>query len=520
MTDHMKALKDKTYRRPRIAFNWDGDDAVRWAEWPLTREKFVKIVLEQYEGTHIDTMLWSPGDGMSLFNHPTRYGLVWGQHAEQFCAPVWIGADNGRRLREHGDEMTILSEESSRLGFLFYLSIRMNDTHDHVYPSFWSSVKERHPEWLVGTHDPNATDTESLETHTAVNYALDEVREYRMNIIREMVERYRIDGLQLDFATFPPFFRPGEEQQHIPVMNDFMRGIRALLDRIAAERGTYIALNVVVMDELENNPLLGLDVETWARESIVDEIVGGRSYVRFYPLDNLIALGKQTGVGVYGASNHEQPLACDRAWAMTHWESGVDGLVLYNYYYNHEAVRRTGRFLLYDYNTEPLNPFYCEIASRQKLQYLDKTYKAVPGPEDLPVWLSPVYAGVQVPRVIRLNEPVTIQVVCFDDLPAIVSSGRRAGAQMRLHMNFPTPEDTFQVAVNGHPVPSYSFIRYGNNFRGIEWDQDPAHIIRGRNLIDVELTSRPPHVFGGSFSVGRDEADLKITDAEIELTYG
>ena len=94
-TNALTRLKEKTYSPPRIAFNWDGDGAVRLVEWPATPEKLVKFVLEQFLGTHIDTILWSPGDGMSLFHHNTRYGYIIGEYEKILRPNMWIGADNG-----------------------------------------------------------------------------------------------------------------------------------------------------------------------------------------------------------------------------------------------------------------------------------------------------------------------------------------------------------------------------------------------------------------------------------------
>ncbi len=52
-------LKRKTYKPPRVLFNWDGNDAMRQLEWPATPGKLVRTVLEEYAGSDIDTFLWS-----------------------------------------------------------------------------------------------------------------------------------------------------------------------------------------------------------------------------------------------------------------------------------------------------------------------------------------------------------------------------------------------------------------------------------------------------------------------------
>jgi len=39
-------LSRKTYKPPRVLFNWDGNDALRQLEWPATPAKLVRAVLE------------------------------------------------------------------------------------------------------------------------------------------------------------------------------------------------------------------------------------------------------------------------------------------------------------------------------------------------------------------------------------------------------------------------------------------------------------------------------------------
>jgi hypothetical protein len=90
-------LKRKTYKPPRVLFNWDGNDAMRQLEWPATPGKLVRSVLEEYAGSDIDTFLWSPGDGMSIFYHNTKIGMFYGDHLQETTANGWMGAENGRR---------------------------------------------------------------------------------------------------------------------------------------------------------------------------------------------------------------------------------------------------------------------------------------------------------------------------------------------------------------------------------------------------------------------------------------
>ena len=517
MKADLEKLKKETYRAPRIAFNWDGDDGVRWITWPVTREQFAQMVVGQYAGTDIDTIQWSPGDGATLFTHAAKHGAIWGEHAATYPAVVWTGADNGRRLREEGGEVAIISEACRQHGMRFYVSLRMNDTHDQMYSALWSPLKEAHPEWLIGKRNPEAKDMSKWEECTGMNYAVEAVRAYRLEVIREFVEDYDIDGLQLDFSTFPPYFRQGEEKAGLAAMNDFMRRARGIVEEVARKRGRYIAFNAVVVDALEDNVAIGLDVPTWLAEGLLDEVVGGRSYVRFYPLTDLIEVAREHGVKVYGGTNHEQPHLCDRAWAMLHWETGVDGLQLYNYYYDHERVRTTGDFIVYETGENAAKPFFHEIGSREKLRYLDKTYKAVAGVGYTHPWMIGGFPGVQVPVELREGKPVRVEIYSYDDVEEAARRGRLKEIRFRLTMSWPAPLDAFRALVNGHEASGVEFMRSGNNFKGIQFVERAENMRKGKNEVEVELVRRTPRVVAGA--MWATDPELNLTDVALDITY-
>ena len=126
-------------------------------------------------------------------------------------------------------------------------------------------VKAAHPEWLI----------RSWWWQGFWNYAVQEVRDYRLSIIREVVEHYDFDGVHLDFLRHTPFLPPGKQWEHREHLTAFMREVRATLQSQAAARGRPFLLAARVPDSVEGCRTDGLDIETWAREGLVDVLILG-----------------------------------------------------------------------------------------------------------------------------------------------------------------------------------------------------------------------------------------------------
>ena len=105
------------------------------------------------------------------------------------------GCDYPQRMLE--------SARRNRLGA--WLSMRMNDGHHPELPNHpgHSTIWKTHPEWW-------------LTSGYGLDYEQEEVREHHLKLVRELCERYDIDGLELDFQRFWLYFRPGREHQGGP----------------------------------------------------------------------------------------------------------------------------------------------------------------------------------------------------------------------------------------------------------------------------------------------------------------
>ena len=89
----------------------------------------------------------------------------------------------------------------------------------------------------------------------------------------ETLERYDIDGLELDFMREPYLFSAGKEAEGAPILTGWIREVRKLVDETAAKRGHPIRLGVRVPSRPEVALGMGLDAVAWAKEGLIDLLV-------------------------------------------------------------------------------------------------------------------------------------------------------------------------------------------------------------------------------------------------------
>jgi hypothetical protein len=150
-----------------------------------------------------------------------------------------------------------------------WISMRMNDLHNvddpesFMHSTFW----RQHPEFRrVPWREVDWRDR-------AFDFAHPEVRAYHFRLIEEYCQRYDFDGLELDWMRFGFHFRPGLEAEGAPLLTEFMRQTRRLLDTWEKKRGHRIQLGARVPSRPQAAMGLGMDGALWAREGLVQLLV-------------------------------------------------------------------------------------------------------------------------------------------------------------------------------------------------------------------------------------------------------
>lgn len=254
---------------------------------------------------------------------------------------------NAKKLFDAGvDPYRVWIDRAREKGVSPWLSLRMNDAHGTTVSNHFrvSGFYWVHPEWtrVPGSKSSNWYDH-------AFDFAHPEVRDYTFAMAREIVERYRPDGLELDFMRVNAYFRDGEVKAGGPLMNDLVRRIRAVARREGAK------LAVRVPDAVEACETIGLDVLTWCREGLVDWVIPCNYYysmtfalpladwqTRVAALNPAVTVIPGTGENV--AFDHRGFSRADsaayRGWASTMYSQGAKGIYLFNVAYHPRENKR------------------------------------------------------------------------------------------------------------------------------------------------------------------------------------
>ncbi len=224
--------------------------------------------VDQYAGSAVTHLFLCPNAMRASFRSRSR-DAIWDPVEGKEPADMW--PQNAKRLFEAGlDPYEVWIRRCREKGLSPWLSMRMNDVHsvdepgNFMHSSFWRTHAEL---WRV----PNGSASPWM--NRAMNYAHAEVREHQMAFVRELLERYDADGLELDWMRFGYHLTPGRERDESEILTDFVRATRALANEWSRKRGHAILVGVRVPAHPDAAAGLGMDAVRWANEGLVDLIV-------------------------------------------------------------------------------------------------------------------------------------------------------------------------------------------------------------------------------------------------------
>jgi len=245
-------------------------------------------------------------------------------------------------------------------GMEVFGSFRMNDVHmaqmqDGKGP-YTDQFYRDHPGWRI----PGSW---------ALNYGVAEVRQYRLAQLEELVRKYPLHGLELDFVRGVPYFSsdlPQDIQSQLPakatrskpvfpsdlaeksapIMTSFVKDVRNMTKRVSRETGRKILLAVRVPSSPSGCRRVGLDPVAWHREGCLDFLTVAQFLHLFYdlPVDQFKAA--MPGLTVYGCIDYivggpyikkylyarDATAEIYRGVAASLLGRGADGISLFNMY--------------------------------------------------------------------------------------------------------------------------------------------------------------------------------------------
>ncbi|GAB3930413.1 hypothetical protein [Larkinella terrae] len=153
-----------------------------------------------------------------------------------------------------------------------WVSIRMNDMHGsrNVDGSFFNLPLFKKDEMRL---KHASYGLQNAQDRIGFNYEKPEVRALMFEQIREVVEDYDYEGLELDWWRQPLCCEPGASDQTIAMMNDWFRQIRELTQRRAKKTGKPYPFGMRIPGALDSLKAIGIDVVTLTQEGTLDFII-------------------------------------------------------------------------------------------------------------------------------------------------------------------------------------------------------------------------------------------------------
>ena len=364
-------------RKRRIILNNDGNEPVYLSQ-EATPDEILRYRTSPFVGSQVDTVFyctWS--SGFSVFTHLTKVGQIFTSTESMFKTnKMQAFADAGI------DPLSVMNKFCHENDTEFFWSMRMNDAHDGHGADYSpvmlraNRLKMEHPEYMIGSEELPIR----YGNWTAMDYGRYEVRDLAFRFVREVCEGYDVDGVELDFFRHPVNFHGparGFEASGVELgmMSDLIRRIRLMMDEVGKERGRPILLAVRAPDSVEYCRIIGLDIESWMAEGLIDLYIPA-GYVRLNPWSRSVDVAHKYHVMVYPALDESRvpeegeddvttgrftkprsTYESYRARASEVWASGADGVYLYNYF-------------------DPESPLLRELGSPEILSSKERTYFA------------------------------------------------------------------------------------------------------------------------------------------------
>jgi hypothetical protein len=302
--------------------------------------------VDQYADTRVSHLFLCPNAMRASFKSATR-DAIWELGKQKMPPPgilqLWIS--NAQLLHEKGlDPYAIWIARAREKGISPWLSMRMNDVHESpdetnfMHSTFW----RENPQFWRAPHS-----TSGSWVDRALDYGHPEVRAHAMDFIKELLERYDMDGLELDWMRFGWHFKAGEEAEGAEILTTFVREVRQLTQGWSEKRGHPILLGARVPAHPDAARGLGMDGVRWAREGLVDMLVPAPFWTTTdfdIPVELwrtqlgagadrvVLAPGIEYNSRAYSGGNAiANDLAATRGFAASAWYRGADQIYLFNY---------------------------------------------------------------------------------------------------------------------------------------------------------------------------------------------
>ena len=415
------------------------------------------------------------------------------------------------RFHEAGfDQIQILNDRCHEHGMQFLLCLRMNDRHGIAqHEQFYLE----HPEWRL-------TGAPSLG---GLDYKYDGVRAPVLEFIEEALQRYDIDGIELDYMRWCHVFEPSEAVANTPLLTEFTRKARRILNAAGRRRGRRLLLGTRIPQTLDECRALGFDIRTWIQDELVDYICPSDFFFTDFNIqvDRFDGLTKGTNCRIYPAIH---PLICVghpenikpmhyRAAATNYYAMGADGIATYNFMYNWRRWTGGDRGLV-DGWPKTLS-YVTELRDLEQISGQHRKYLYYP------LWNDRSQSGgikhdvIKIDRTTRTSDKA-LRFRLAEDL-----SNPHLAATMTFKVTGLDDSDELNVQINGTTVPAENITRtFDADGLTPEEDKplDPFYLYRF--ALDADLTKFGDNHLNVTLArtAGRGDTEIVVTRVDVDVT--
>jgi hypothetical protein len=339
--------KKFAFKKRRIIVNNDGNDLLLKKESekdnPLI---FINRRLSGLKNTQVDAISYCTGV-FDSYTHksPVSQARLYNGERKEFLT---------KYLFEMGtDSLFEVIKFCKSNNLDIFWSFRFNDTHDSQNDRELSSWKSAHKRSLMGK--PGEKLGLGGSAWSALNYSKKNVREKSLEIIQDVVTRYDIDGLEIDFYRHLYIFKEVQQgkiskEKNRQKLTSLISQIRKTLDAVSVKRAKPILLIVRIPDSIEYCHDLGIDIKTWLENEYLDILIGG-GYFKLNSWENLVEMGNRYDIPVYacltprrihggGSPGQKSDMLKWRGEAYRAWKAGVNGIYTFNRFDSKDDIFR------------------------------------------------------------------------------------------------------------------------------------------------------------------------------------
>lgn len=260
-----------------LVVNEDNDHFFKLpASW-MTREGLVRYLDDVLQGpvthfvmcvngqrTSYDSKTWEPiWKGVEEPARTDTATAMDGTH-DRWAVNAW------ELFRQGIDPYSVWIQRCREKGVSPWVSIRMNDVHWVTVSNYFRNAtfcRTRRDLW-------RNQDAKGDWNDYCLDYRHQEVRDYTFAQVAEMLERWDVDGIELDWMRSPLQFRKGHERSDAHFLTEFMRRVRRRVQEVSKKRGRKIRIAVRLPRSPQLAEKAGYDADVWLREGLMDLIVG------------------------------------------------------------------------------------------------------------------------------------------------------------------------------------------------------------------------------------------------------